>query len=154
MAEQEIKDTITIEAAPDDVFRALTKADELEQWLATKAESDAETGGRFRYDFEFDDAAQNNAQEGEYLAVDPGRRVVIPWAFPFSPKQTEVEFSLEPAGDATRLEFRHSGFDEGEPWDGARERFTGGWRMFLESLKRHVETGEPAHPLGIKPRGA
>lgn len=152
MEPHEIKDSITIEAAPDDVFRALTEAGELEQWLATKVESDAETGGRFRYDFEFEDAAQNNAQDGEYLAVEPGRRVALPWVFPFSPKQTTVEYALEPAGEETRVDFTHSGFDEGEPWDGARERFTGGWRMFLESLKRHVETGAASHPLGIKSR--
>lgn len=152
MAENQIQDAITIEAAPDRVFRALTDAKALEQWMATNAESDAEPGGRFRYEFEFDDPAQNNAQEGVYLAIEAERVVVVPWVFPFSPKKTTVEFELEPAGDATRLNFTHAGFEDGEPWDGARERFTGGWRMFLESLKRHVETGAPSHPLGIKSR--
>jgi uncharacterized protein YndB with AHSA1/START domain len=150
--ENQIQDTITVEAAPQRVFRALTDAEALEQWMATKAESDAEPGGRFRYEFEFEDAAQNNVQEGSYVAIDAERLVAIPWVFPFSPKVTTVEFELEPADDATRVSFTHAGFEEGEPWDGARERFTGGWRMFLESLKRYVETGTPSHPLGIKSR--
>ncbi|HEV2712968.1 MAG TPA: SRPBCC domain-containing protein [Gaiellaceae bacterium] len=152
MAEHEIQDTITVDAAPERVFRALTAAEALEQWMATRVESDAKTGGRFRYEFEFDDAAQNNAQEGEYLAIEADRRVALPWVFPFSPKQTNVEFLLESADSGTRVDFTHSGFGEGEPWDGARERFTGGWRMFLDSLKRHVETGVASHPLGIKSR--
>jgi uncharacterized protein YndB with AHSA1/START domain len=150
--DDEIQDTITIDAVPERVFRALTAADALEQWMATRVESDARTGGRFRYEFEFDDAAQNNAQEGEYLAIEPDRRVALPWVFPFSPKRTTVEFVLASVGDATRVDFRHSGFEKGEPWEGARERFTGGWRMFLESLSRYVETGAEAHPLGINSR--
>ena len=100
----EINETITIEASPEQVFRALTEAEAMEGWLATRVESDPQTSGHFRYEFEFDDASQNNAQEGE-------------------------------------------------PWDGARERFTGGWQMFLNGLKRYVETGEPARPLGIRGRG-
>jgi uncharacterized protein YndB with AHSA1/START domain len=152
VADQEINDAVTIEAPSEQVFVALTDAGALEQWLATKVESDARTGGQFRYEFEFDDAEQNNAQEGQYVAVEPGRRVALPWVFPFSPKQTTVEYVLASAGDGTRVDFTHSGFEEGEPWDGARERFTGGWRMFLEGLKRHVETGEASRPLGIRGR--
>jgi uncharacterized protein YndB with AHSA1/START domain len=153
VANHEIKDAIVIEAPPEQVFRALTEPEALERWLATRVESDVRTGGRFRYDFEFDDPTQNNAQEGEYLAIDPGRRVMLPWTFPFSPKQTRVEYALEPSGEGTSLQFSHDGFESGEPWDGARERFTGGWRLFLEGLKRYVETGEEARPLGIRSRG-
>jgi uncharacterized protein YndB with AHSA1/START domain len=149
----EINETITIEAAPEQVFRALTEPEAMEGWLATRVESDPQTGGHFRYEFEFDDASQNNAQEGEYLEVDPGRRVALPWVFPFSPKQTTVAYSVSPAGDGTSLAFSHAGFEEGEPWESARERFTGGWQMFLDGLKRYVETGEPARPLGIRGRG-
>ena len=152
VAEREIKHEITIDAAPDDVFRALTEAEALEHWLATNVESDARTGGRFRYEFEFEDATQNNAQEGEYIAVERSRRVALPWVFPFSPKQTTVLYTLGADGDASRVAFTHSGFDEGEPWSSAYKRFVDGWRMFLEALKRYVETRAAAHPLGIKSR--
>jgi uncharacterized protein YndB with AHSA1/START domain len=152
VAERTIQDEITIAAPPEDVFRALTDADALERWMATKVESDARTGGRFHYEFEFDDPSQNNAQEGEYAAVEEGRRVALPWRFPFSKKETTVEYSLSRTGDGTSVEFSHAGFDEGEPWDGAYERFTGGWRMFLEALKSNVETGAAALPLGIRSR--
>jgi uncharacterized protein YndB with AHSA1/START domain len=153
VGERTIQDEITIDAPPEQVFKALTEARRLEGWLATKVESDARTGGRFRYEFQFEDPSQNNVQEGEYAAVEEGRRVALPWVFPFSEKQTAVEYSLAPDRSGTRVRFSHAGFEEGEPWDGAYERFTGGWPMFLEGLKRHVETGASGLPFGMKARG-
>jgi uncharacterized protein YndB with AHSA1/START domain len=61
-----IEQSITIHAPRSEVFRALTEPARLERWMATSAESEPRTGGRFRYSFEFDDASQNNTQEGEY----------------------------------------------------------------------------------------
>jgi uncharacterized protein YndB with AHSA1/START domain len=145
-----IEDQVHIDAAPAAVFRALTDAGELGNWMATRAESDARDGGPFEYVFEFADAAQNNAQRGAYLAVEPDRRVALPWSFPFSDRATRVEYRLEGDAGGTDVYFEHSGFETGEPWDSARERFAGGWHAFLESLKSWVETGAADRPLGIK----
>lgn len=145
-----ITDGIEIRAPRAAVFRALTDAEELGQWMATAAESDPRAGGAFRYVFEFDDPAQNNEQAGEYVEVVPDRWVVLPWRFPFSPKATTVEYDLDGAGSNTRLSFTHRGFESGEPWDTARARFGPGWRAFLESLKRWVEDRNPGRPIGIK----
>jgi uncharacterized protein YndB with AHSA1/START domain len=152
--ERVIQTSVTVDADAKAVFRALTNPEALEHWLATKVESDARTGGHFRYEFEFDDPAQNNVQEGEYFAVEEERRIALPWTFPFSPKQTTVEYTLSPGGGGTRVGFKHSGFEEGEPWDGAYERFTGGWQMFLEGMKSYVETGASRLPFGMRPRRA
>jgi uncharacterized protein YndB with AHSA1/START domain len=145
-----ITDVILIQAPRAAVFRALTDPEELGQWMATTAESDPRSGGRFRYAFEFEDAAQNNEQAGEYLDVETDRRIVLPWRFPFSPKATTVEYVLDDEADATRVSFTHSGFETGEPWDSARARFGPGWRAFLESLKQWVEKRTASRPLGIK----
>jgi uncharacterized protein YndB with AHSA1/START domain len=145
-----IEQSITIHAPRSEVFGALTEPDRLERWMATSAESEPRTGGRFRYSFEFDDASQNNTQEGEYHEVVQDKRVVLPWVFPFSPKKTSVEYTLTGGGDDTEVVFRHTGFESGEPWEQARERFDGGWRMFLEGLKAHVEEGRDGHPFGMK----
>jgi uncharacterized protein YndB with AHSA1/START domain len=145
-----IEDSITISAPRTEVFRALTDPDRLARWMATSVESEPRTGGRFRYSFEFEDASQNNVQQGEYIEIVSDERVVLPWTFPFSPAQTQVKYTLREAGEGTEVAFRHSGFGSGEPWDQARERFTGGWRMFLEGLKTSVEEGTEAHPLGMK----
>jgi uncharacterized protein YndB with AHSA1/START domain len=150
MSSTAIEDSITVSAPREEVFRALTDSERLERWMATSVESEPRTGGRFRYSFEFEDASQNNAQEGEYLEVVPNEKVVLPWVFPFSPKQTRVEYTISGNGDTTKVGFRHSGFEQGDAWDQARERFVGGWRMFLEGLKAHVEKGADARPFGMK----
>jgi uncharacterized protein YndB with AHSA1/START domain len=152
VAERSIQTTVTIGASTGAVFRALTEPEALEHWLATKVESDPKTGGRFRYEFEFDDPAQNNVQEGEYLEVEDPTRVVLPWMFGFSPKQTTVEYALRAENGSTRVDFTHAGFEEGDPWDGVYERFTGGWQMFLGGLKSYVETGAPSLPMGMRSR--
>jgi uncharacterized protein YndB with AHSA1/START domain len=148
-----IEDRIRIGAPRSAVFKALTDATALGSWMASKAESEPRQGGHFKYVFEFEDATQNNTQEGEYLAVEVDRRVALPWTFSFSPKQTTVEYELDGNGDETDVRFRHSGFETGEPWDSVRERFAGGWHAFLESLKSWVETGAESRPLGIKAGG-
>jgi uncharacterized protein YndB with AHSA1/START domain len=152
VAERSIETAVTVEAPVEAVFRALTEPEALEQWLATRVQSEATTGGRFRYEFEFDDPAQNNVQEGEYVAVEAPNRLALPWRFGFSPKQTTVEYVLRPEDGGTSVEFTHSGFEEGDPWDGVFERFTGGWQMFLGSLKSYVETGAPSLPMGMRSR--
>jgi uncharacterized protein YndB with AHSA1/START domain len=145
-----IEASITISAPRSEVFSALTEPRRLERWMATSAESEPRTGGRFRYSFEFEDVSQDNVQEGEYLEIVPDRRVALPWTFPFSPEQTRVEYRLGGEEAETEVAFRHSGFGTGEPWDQARERFTAGWKMFLEGLKAHVEEGADARPFGMK----
>jgi uncharacterized protein YndB with AHSA1/START domain len=148
-----IEQHIRIDAPPAAVFRALTDADELGSWMASRADSDPREGGAFEYVFEFADPAQNNSQRGEYIAVEPQSLVALPWVFPFSDKKTTVEYRLSDDGDSTEVQFTHSGFETGEPWESARERFAGGWQAFLESLKAWVETRAEARPLGIKSPG-
>jgi uncharacterized protein YndB with AHSA1/START domain len=145
-----IEQQIRIDAPPAAVFRALTDASELGSWMASRAESDPREDGAFEYVFEFEDSAQNNSQRGKYIAIEPERRVALPWMFPFSDKETTVEYRLSGDGDATDLRFTHSGFETGEPWDSVRERFDGGWQAFLQSLKTWVETRTEARPLGIR----
>jgi uncharacterized protein YndB with AHSA1/START domain len=145
-----IEDEIRIDAPPEAVFKALTDARELGNWMASRAESDPRSGGAFEYVFQFEDPAQNNSQQGEYIAVEPDQLVALPWVFPFSDKRTTVEYRLSGDGGATDVRFTHSGFETGEPWDSVRERFVGGWHAFLESLKAWVETRTEARPLGIK----
>jgi uncharacterized protein YndB with AHSA1/START domain len=145
-----IEQRIRIDAPRSVVFKALTDPSELGSWMASRAESDPREGGAFEYVFEFEDPAQNNSQRGEYIAVEPERRVALPWLFPFSDKKTTVEYRLTGDGDATDVQFTHSGFETGEPWDSVRERFDGGWQAFLQSLKAWAETRSEARPLGIK----
>jgi uncharacterized protein YndB with AHSA1/START domain len=134
---QTIELTESVAAPRDQVFHALVDAGELSRWWTTRAESDPRTGGRFAYVFEFEDAARDHTYDGEYDAIEPGRRVAFPWQAGVGP--TSVTFLLDDEGDGTRLTLRHDGWP-GDA-DEAVEMHRGGWTFFLGNLKTVYEDG-------------
>ena len=60
----EIKQTLTINAAPDRVYRALTDAADMTRWFATSAKADPKPGGRFTFEYLFDDTSRNHTEIG------------------------------------------------------------------------------------------
>jgi uncharacterized protein YndB with AHSA1/START domain len=145
-----IEITKTISAPPQQVFRALTDAAEIERWFASSAESHPRTGGSYTYRFEFDDSSRNHTYRGEYIEVEAGRTVRYPWQTGLGP--TEVAFGLEPADGDTRVRLVHSGWGEGADWDASVEQHRQGWDAFLENLKAYLERGEDTRGsvLGMK----
>lgn len=133
-----IVQTYTVDASPERVFRALTEADELERWWVTRAESEAEAGGRFRYVWEFEDPDKDGRQDGRYLEVTAPRRVRYPWDT--GGVQTEVVFEVEASDAGTQLTLRHDGWPDG--MGEIRERIADAWQMFLGNLRSVLEDGE------------
>jgi uncharacterized protein YndB with AHSA1/START domain len=70
----EITREIELDAPPDQVWRALTDPEELEQWFANDVELDAEVGGEGT--FRWDDGDERHAVVEE---VDPERRFAFTW---------------------------------------------------------------------------
>ncbi len=52
-----IKQTVVIKSSQENVFKALTKADELVRWFPSRAESDPRPGGKFKLFWDFVDAS-------------------------------------------------------------------------------------------------
>jgi uncharacterized protein YndB with AHSA1/START domain len=150
MSTRTIELETTVDASPDAVFRALTDAGQLARWFPSSAESDPRTGGAFSYRFEFDDASRDHTYTGEYLEVTSDSAVRYPWQTGLGP--TEVAFTLEPAGGATRVRLAHSGWGQGGDWDESVEMHRQGWGGFLENLKAYLERGEDTRVrmLGMK----
>src|SRR5438105_5701077 len=88
----EIKREIEVEAPPDEVWRALTDPDELEQWLANDVELEAEPGGEGV--FRWDDGDERHAVVEE---VELERRFVFTW------DGDRVEIELEKISAGTRV---------------------------------------------------
>jgi uncharacterized protein YndB with AHSA1/START domain len=132
-----IEHAVSVDAPRDRVFHALVDAGELSRWWTTRAESDARTGGRFAYVFEFEDASRDHTYDGEYDAVEPGRRVTFPWQAAAGP--TTVTFTLSDAGDGTRVDLAHEGWPAGA--EEAVEMHRGGWAFFMGNLKSVLEDG-------------
>jgi uncharacterized protein YndB with AHSA1/START domain/DNA-binding transcriptional ArsR family regulator len=80
--------------------------------------------------------------EGEYLVVDPPRRLVQTmvalWGDDVKAEGTSrVTWEIEPVGDSCRLLVTHDQLREG-----ANEQLYGGWPMILSGLKTWLETGD------------
>ena len=116
-----------------EVFRWWTEPDRLREWMSptgsVEAEVDLRVGGAFRIVMSGHGAVIEHV--GEYLEVDPPRRLVFTWASVFTgaaPSVVTVE--LEPDGEgATRLRLIHAQLPEA-----AVVSHRDGWRTMLERL--------------------
>jgi uncharacterized protein YndB with AHSA1/START domain len=130
--------TVRLEAPPDEVFGFLTDAERYVRWQGVKAELDPRPGGVYRVWMDADTVAR-----GEYVEVDPPRRVVFTWGWEgnadLPPGSTTVELSLEAEGDGTMLSLRHTGLPDGE----AAAMHDEGWRFFTGRLSTAVLGGDP-----------
>lgn len=133
-----IVQTYTLGASPEDVWRMLTEPSELDRWWTTRSESEPETGGRFRYVWEFpEEPERNHEQTGRYAEVAALSRIRYPWAV--GPEETEVVFELESADGGTSITLRHGGFPDG--MEEAYRMHEEGWAMFMNNLKSVLEAG-------------
>jgi len=129
---------VRLEAPPADVFRYLTEPERYVRWQGVKAELDPRPGGVFRVWMDADTVAR-----GEFVEVDPPRRVVFTWGWEghdrVPPGSTTVELTLEEDGGATILSLRHSGL----PDDASAAIHEEGWGSFMLRLAAAVAGGEP-----------
>lgn len=132
-----------IDARPDTVFPYFTDPQLLVQWQGRRVTSEAQPGGRF--EVEFSDTVRI---VGEFLEVDPPRRVRLTWGWigatdprlvEIGPGSSTVEITFEPDGEGTLVRVRHSSL----PSEGAGEIHTLGWTTYLERLERLVAGVDP-----------
>ena len=108
-----------IAARPSIVFDALTTPEGVAAWWGPddlpviRAQVDARIGGVFRVCFQTLDGRQHEAC-GEYLEVDPPRRLAMSWRYAFGGEPEElgrtsrIEIDLRPIEGGTELTFTHS----------------------------------------------
>ncbi len=134
---------LTIEAAPERVWGALTQPDEIGHWWTNDLNAKPEVGSlvEFRFgewgDFvlRFEVAELDQDKKVRWIA----KQVPPHWA------GTSVTWQLEPVHNGTTLLFTHDGFTQID------ERAGGAWVFFLASLKSYLETGKgtPGTPPGF-----
>ena len=98
---------VRIGASPETVFDFFTDPDKMIQWMGRSAELDPRPGGALRCDINGD-----NVASGEYVELDPPRRVVFTWGWEgedsvTTPGSSTIEVLLEPDGDGTHLRLIH-----------------------------------------------
>ena len=130
---------VTINASREQVFNSLVEADGLTGWFLSKAESEAKTGGRFKYSWEFNNAEQNGSQEGAYSEVAAPEKVSYPWQAGDTP--TKVTFKVKDDGDQTTVHLVHTGFGAANNPEELKEMHDGPWQFYMMNLKNHLENG-------------
>jgi uncharacterized protein YndB with AHSA1/START domain len=127
--------SVEIASPPARVFQALTSREIVDWWVRpgvfdTNAwAGDVRVGGRWRT--EGVARGQPYALEGEYLEVDPPRKLVHTWQGAGSPAAPSVvTYVLEPIDGGTRLILRHTGIVAPDGGDGINV----GWQTSFERL--------------------
>ena len=130
-----IERTIRIAASPDDVFRALTEANELTNWFPVQAKSDPREGGSVWMSWGEDWA------EGEatFAVFDPPEKLVIHSEGAFGSNPTEQTWTITRDGAETVLHLVHSGFSADASEDDVYDSVCTGWQFELTGLKHYLE---------------
>jgi uncharacterized protein YndB with AHSA1/START domain len=119
LAEGCILASVEVGAPPERVFRALASNEVVSWWVrpgvfdTRKWDGDVRPGGRWQASGI--GGGKPYALEGEFLEVDPARRLVHSWHGVGAPgAPTTVTYVLEPFDGGTRVTLRHSGFTSRE----------------------------------------
>lgn len=140
--------SLDIDATREEVWRALTEAEELVRWFSTEARVTPGQGGTVLWSWGYGEDWQSRID-----AWEPGRllRLVQEDARPYDaqgrqlppgevePARIAMEFTLETHQGKTRLRLVHSGFGHGAAWDSEIEGITEGWQAELRSLRHYLE---------------
>jgi uncharacterized protein YndB with AHSA1/START domain len=111
--------SVEIAAPPERVFRALASKEIVDWWTragvfnTTEWTGDVRVGGRWRASGIA--RGQPYVLEGEFLEVDPPRRLAHTWQRVGAPgAPTTVTYVLEAVDGGTRITLRHAGFTSRE----------------------------------------
>jgi len=124
-----LRHEVRIAAPPEVVFPYFTDPARMVGWMGVAALLDPRPGGTFRVE-----ANGRDVVVGEYVEVEPPRRVVFTWGFEGTERLTaagftRVEVTFEPDGDGTLLTLRHHDLPSR-----AREAHDEGWTHYLARL--------------------
>lgn len=125
----------TYAATPQALWAAWTEPAALSRWFgaadgSTEAEVQLQVGGRYR--IRFGGHGERHEVAGEYLVIEPLRRLVFSWAFHSTPgRVSRVSIELLPAEGGTELLFVHDRFFNEQ----ACINHGRGWPQFFDSLQ-------------------
>ena len=131
-----------IAASPETVFQFFTDPAKMVQWMGTEATLDPRPGGVCRIN-----PTGHAVMSGEFVEIDPPRRVVFTWGwetklFATPAQSTLVEVLLTPEGDETLVRLAHRRLRPG-----ALAFHRAGWEHYLPRLATAATGGEqPADP--------
>jgi len=137
-----IERMVTLTSSPGEVWQALTTSEGLSAWFGDRASIDLRPGGAATMTF-----AGGMTVDMRIERVEEPTVFAYTWRLPdlpeADPRRTYVEFTLEAAGDGTRLRVVETGFAQ-LPIDTRRETYDShseGWARELAELVEHLDGG-------------
>ncbi len=126
---------VEIAAAPERVFQALASNEVCDWWVrpgvfnTTEWSGEVRVGGRYRT--KGIARGEPYTIEGEFLEIDPPRKLVMTWHRAGTPGEpTVVTYMLETIDGGTRLTLRHAGFTSAENLTNV----AAGWKTSFDQL--------------------
>ena len=161
-----VEHELRVAARPETVFAYFTDPVRMVEWMGAEAMLDPRPGGACRIVFrttetgaqlldavfrsvqpeatlERSDPPLTRVMSGQYLELDPYRRIVLTWGweenlYAMPPQSTEVEISFTEDGDETILRLVHRRLPPG-----AGPVHQAGWQHYLPRLAIVASGGDP-----------
>lgn len=136
----------TLSASPEHVFAALTQPEKMNQWFfgmdqgCAKVEQEFRVGGQYTINMMKEngeagtcDGEERYAPHGEYMEIDPPRRLVFSWISEGFVENSTVTIDLEAVEAGTKLRLVHELPSE------VVEPHTHGWNACLDHLVGFID---------------
>lgn len=128
---------IEIDATADDVWRALTDAEELKRWFPLDARVTPGVGGALWLSW-----GEGSDWETPIEVWEPSKHLrtvdTTPGKDGAPPPRVAVDYIIESRGGKTVLRIVHSGF-AADMWDDEFDTLSSGWASFQANLKHYLE---------------
>jgi len=139
-----VKPSLTLKrrfnAPPEKVFAAWIDPGKVKRWMgpgevkALSVESDARTGGRYRWIMQAPSGEQHDVS-GVYREVVPNRKLVFTWAWKSTPeRESLVTIDIKPDGTGSIMTLTHEQFFDEE----TRDRHNQGWTGALAKMETYL----------------
>jgi len=136
---------VFIAAPRERIFQAITDPEQAVRWWGKSGkyhfnefQMDVRVGGKWSCAGPSENMGHFTVH-GEFLEVDPPRKLVYTWSSSWMPANTQVQWELDEQGSGTLLKLTHTGFA------GNADQAKGhslGWSSVLGWLQAFVEKGE------------
>lgn len=142
---------IFISAQRERIFQALTDPAQAAQWWGRKDQyyfnqftMDVRPGGKWSASGGSAKLGELNIR-GEFLEIDPPRRLAYTWNSSWMPVETQVLWELETQQNGTLVKLTHSGFaGDAQQAQGHSD----GWSLMFTWLQAFAERGETSDTKG------
>ncbi|KYG69455.1 SRPBCC domain-containing protein [Bdellovibrio bacteriovorus] len=139
-----IEKTISLKAPREDIWRALTKKNELSQWWNEGVILQPDIGGIFQEPW-IDSEGQKHLASGRVVYSRENHDIVFTWhEHEWRPEwETECMLKIEDKGEERTVTLQHYGWEHfpDAQRESLQKEFDVVWDIHLKDLKKYIESG-------------